>query len=277
MTDRYAVIGNPIAHSLSPTIHTLFASQTKQDLTYTTVLAEIGSFEETVKQLQKQGFKGANVTLPFKEDAFHLATQCTERAQLAKAVNTLSFLQDGTIIGDNTDGIGFINDLTLHFHFKLSNKRILVIGAGGAARGIVPAILSQQPTCINITNRTQQRARDLVADFSTLGNIQAIDWETKKTHSYDLIINATSLSVQGTATNFPRCQLSATGGCYDLAYGKQPNAFFEWAKPLGAQWCADGLGMLVEQAAEAFFIWRKIRPHTQPVLQLLLHNQVNKP
>jgi shikimate dehydrogenase len=273
MTDHYAVIGNPIAHSLSPTIHTLFATQTQQDLIYTAVLADNNQFAMCIQHLQDQGFKGANVTVPFKEEAFRLATQCTERANQAKAVNTLSFHDDGSITGDNTDGIGLVRDLTQNIKFNITNKCILIIGAGGAARGIIPVLLKEQPAKLYITNRTKQRALDLVNDFANLGEINIVAWDENNQQPYDLIINATSLSLHNDDTNFPICRITTDSGCYDLVYGKQHNVFLEWGKSLGAKWCIDGLGMLVEQAAEAFSIWRGIHPQTQPVLQYLLNRK----
>lgn len=268
MTDQYAVIGNPISHSLSPIIHDLFAKQTQQNLSYEKILAEIEQFPTLVKQLQAQKFKGVNITLPFKEQAFQLATRCTERAQAAKAVNTFSFFEDGTITGDNTDGVGFIRDLTQNLAINITNKRILIIGAGGAARGIMSGLLSAQPAKLDITNRTEQRALNLIQDFAYLGAINLVPWENNQ-DAYDLVINASSLSLNDKEINFPHCKLTANGGCYDLAYGKKSNIFLNWGKSLGAHWTADGMGMLIEQAAEAFFIWRGIRPKTQPVLQLM--------
>ena len=268
MTDRYAVFGNPIAHSKSPRIHTLFAEQTGEAVVYEARLAEIGQFAQAVAQFRAEGGKGCNVTVPFKQDAWQLADELSADAARAKAVNTLVLRADGSIFGANTDGIGIVRDLQQNHGISLQGKRILLLGAGGAAMGVLQPLLAQQPKCVLVANRTAAKALELAEAFADVGNVRGggfadIDGE------FDLIINGTAASLQGDLPPLPTGCL-AQGGCtYDMMYGAKPTAFVQWGKMQGAAQALDGLGMLVEQAAEAFFIWRNVRPDTAPILAQL--------
>lgn len=267
--DQYAVIGNPIEHSKSPQVHAEFAKQTHQSLTYTKILSPIDAFEATVTEFKKKGGKGLNVTLPFKEQAFHFANELSPRASHAKAVNTLVFRSDGSIYGDSTDAVGLIRDLTRNHHFSLQNKNILLIGAGGATRSVVAPLLELNPKHITIANRTEEKAKALVKEFNTLGKLSATNLENFKDAPYDLIINTTSAGLTGSALNLPDHLINKNTWCYDMVYGNTITPFLAWAKKLDAAQCLDGLGMLVEQAAESFFIWRGVHPETKPVIQML--------
>lgn len=262
MTDRYAVFGNPIAHSKSPLIHAEFARQTHQDLTYAAMLAPLDAFAGAVRAFRAQGGKGANVTVPFKEQAFTFAERLSPRAEAAGAVNTLSFLEDG-VVGDNTDGIGLVHDLIHNLGFELAGKRILLLGAGGAARGVVLPLLEHHPAELFIANRTAARAGDLARRFACGGG----GFEDLAGRSFDLIINATAASLAGEAPPLPEGIHAPGALAYDMMYGRE-TPFLRSAHLAGAR-CADGLGMLVEQAAEAFFVWRGVRPATAPVIAML--------
>ena len=266
-TDRYAVFGNPIKHSKSPQIHKLFAKQTKQSLIYTAELVEIGQFNQAIKDFIKNNGKGLNVTVPFKEDAWSCATQRSDRAQRAGAVNTLIVKPEGELFGDTTDGIGLVRDLTLNHNIQLNDKDILIIGAGGAVRGVLEAILAQQPTSLLITNRTKQKALQLAKDFSDLGNIKGCGLDEIKNASFDIVINGTSASLQGELPPLPDSIFRKNSCSYDMMYATQTTPFMQWSTNNGAIKVFDGLGMLVEQAAESFYIWRNVRPETKPVIQ----------
>jgi len=268
ITDRYAVIGNPVAHSKSPFIHAEFASQTGQQLSYTAELVEIGGVANFVEQFAQQNGKGLNVTVPFKLDAFQLATRLSERAQRAGAVNTL-LIQGNEIYADTTDGIGLLNDLTKNHQQTLKHKRILIVGAGGAVRGVLEPLLLEAPESLTIVNRTVSKAEQLAKDFSDFGNIIACDFNQLEGKQYDLIINGTSASLSGELPPLPDNLFSENALAYDMMYGAQPTPFMLWAKQQGASQVHDGLGMLVEQAAESFYIWRKKRPETQGVIKKL--------
>ncbi|MDO8959398.1 MAG: shikimate dehydrogenase [Rhodocyclaceae bacterium] len=268
MTDRYAVFGNPIAHSQSPRIHALFAAQSGQDMCYEALLAPLDGFVAAVAAFVRDGGKGANVTVPFKEAAFRLATRLTPRAQAAGAVNTLSFA-DNTVSGDNTDGAGLVRDLKANLGCDIAGKRILLLGAGGAARGVILPLLQEQPAALAIANRTEEKAVRLAREFS--GNTQLMPeaggFARLAGQEFDLIINATSTGLSATALPLPP-QLFAPGAlAYEMVYGRE-TPFMRQAREAGAR-VADGLGMLVEQAAEAFFGWRGVRPATAPVLAVL--------
>lgn len=266
--DRYAVIGNPIAHSKSPIIHQAFAEQTGETLTYTAELVEIGQVKAFVEQFIQQGGKGLNVTVPFKQDAFELADQLSDRAQRAGAVNTL-VLSDESVYGDTTDGIGLLNDLVQNHQQTLKAKRILVVGAGGAVRGVLEPLLLESPACLVVANRTVSKAEQLANDFSSFGNISGCGFDDLGEHPFDLVINGTSASLSGELPPLPN-NLLATDACtYDMMYGAQPTPFMNWAHKQGAAEVYDGLGMLVEQAAESFYIWRKKRPETRGVIESL--------
>ncbi len=266
--DRYAVIGNPIAHSKSPQIHAAFSEQTGELLVYTAELVEPGGVENFVKHFATNNGKGLNVTVPFKQDAFEIATELSPRAQRAGAVNTLK-LQDDVISGDTTDGVGLLNDLTKNHQLELKNKRILIVGAGGAVRGVLEPLLLSQPQQLVIANRTFSKAQQLAQDFASFGTISASSFEALAGQQFDLVINGTSASLAGELPPLPE-RLFATQACaYDMMYGAEPTAFLKWAQQQGAEDCYDGLGMLVEQAAESFYIWRKKRPETRGVIEQL--------
>ncbi|EGR2723970.1 shikimate dehydrogenase [Vibrio parahaemolyticus] len=268
--DRYAVFGNPIGHSKSPFIHTLFARQTNQSLTYTAECAPVGGFIEAAKAFFADGGKGCNVTLPFKEDAYQFASRLTERAQLAGAVNTLKKLDDGEIIGDNTDGAGLVQDLLQH-QVVLEGARILIIGAGGAARGVIKPLLDQKPISLTITNRTFSKAEELAELFSAYGPITAKEMNTIA-EEFDVIINSTSASLSGELPAISSSVFAANSTSYDMMYGKSDTTFNQWAKQHGAAHAYDGLGMLVGQAAESFMLWRGLRPGAKQILRELRKN-----
>ncbi len=268
MIDRYVVIGNPIAHSHSPRIHAEFARQTGENVRYERLLAPVDKFAEVAQQFYRDGGKGASVTIPFKYAAWQLATRHSKGAQLAQAVNTLRFNGD-EIFGDNTDGTGLVRDLQQNLGYALKNKRVLIMGAGGATCGVLGPILFEAPTRLVVANRDSQKALALVERFSTLGNISCSSYADLADKNFDLIINATSASLNSQLPPLPGGVFADAAFAYDMMYGVQSNAFLEFSRNLGARRCADGLGMLIEQAAESFFIWRGVRPNTAPVLQLL--------
>jgi len=263
MTDRYAVFGHPIAHSKSPQIHAAFARQAGQDMTYEAILAPKDGFADSVAAFIAAGGRGANVTVPFKEDAFRLAGRLSPRAERAGAVNTLRFDADG-ILGDNTDGTGLVADLTRNLGCVLAGKRVLLLGAGGAARGVIEPLLGQQPAAVVIANRTVSRAQDLAALFGH--GVSACGFDAADA-PFDLIINATAASLAGELPPLSPRVFGATTLAYDMMYGRD-TPFLDFARRHGAA-TADGLGMLVEQAAEAFYLWRGVRPDTAPVIAAL--------
>jgi len=266
MTDSYAVIGNPITHSLSPRIHAAFAAQTAQDIVYKTILGEAGAFPATVTQFRQAGGKGLNVTLPFKHEAFELATRHSERAQLAGAVNTLSF-DDSEIAGDNTDGVGLLHDIAQNLNFDVRDKRVLLLGAGGASFGVVGPLLALPLQSLTIANRTVSKAVALRARFSAHANVDCCGYDALKGRQFELVINATSAGLSGAMPALPDDVFAPGALAYDMVYGKT-TPFMQFAQARGAR-AADGLGMLVEQAAESFYIWRRVRPQTAPVIALL--------
>lgn len=268
MTDRYAVVGNPIAHSKSPLIHTEFARQTGQDLTYSALLAPLDGFATTVGQFQAEGGKGLNVTVPFKQEAWKLATRLTERARLAQAANTLKFEND-EILGDNTDGAGLVRDITSNLGFAIRSKKILLMGAGGAARGVILPLLEQYPALFAIANRTPAKAHELAQLFLPHGDISSGEYASLAGCHFDLVINATSSSLSDELPPLPAGIFAPGSLAYDMMYGKGLTPFLQFAQDNGAAQLADGLGMLVEQAAESFFLWRGVRPETQPVMAML--------
>jgi shikimate dehydrogenase len=260
--DRYAVIGHPIAHSKSPDIHARFAAQTGQDLAYERLLAPLDGFVPTVQAFMRQGGKGANVTVPFKLEAHALATALTERARAAGAVNTLKF--DGAaILGDNTDGVGLVADIVRNAGIGVAGKRILLLGAGGAARGVVLPLLNEHPAELVIANRTASKASALAQQFSEKGNVRAAAFAALH-GAFDVVINATSASLDADMPPIAPAVFGAHALAYDMMYGKAPTVFMRFAQQHGAL-ARDGLGMLVEQAAESFFVWRGVRPDTAPV------------
>lgn len=263
--DRYAVFGNPIAHSRSPAIHARFAAQTGQHLTYEKVLAPVDGFTAALDEFINRGGRGANVTLPFKIEAHALATVLTARAAAAGAVNTLRF-DEADIVGDNTDGVGLVTDLRVNAGVGLRGKRILLLGAGGAAQGVVLPLLEAEPAQLVIANRTQAKAVDIAARFGSAGagHITALALTALDT-PFDVIINATAASLSDAVPAVPTCVFGAGSFAYDMMYASMPTAFMRFAVGHGAQ-ARDGLGMLVEQAAEAFHVWRGVRPATAAVL-----------
>lgn len=271
MTDKYAVIGNPIAHSKSPLIHEAFAKQTNQDISYERILAPLNGFETTVRDLISQGYKGANVTVPFKPEAYSVSYSLSEYAKAAGAVNTLIF-DANRIIGDNTDGIGLVNDLQHNLHTKLDDKRILLLGAGGAARGAVLSLLLANPAEIVIANRNTSKAQEIVSEIcksQVLKNTSipfgATSYESLNGQVFDIVINATSTGLTDTALPIPNTIFAKNCLAYDMMYGRE-TPFMKQARKNGAN-VSDGLGMLVEQAAYSFFLWRHVNPETQSVIQ----------
>ena len=262
--DRYVVIGNPVSHSLSPRIHALFSKQLGETLEYSTLLAPPGDFVACAKTFFDGGGRGANVTLPFKIDALRFASKASDRARLAGAANFLAS-RSGTIEADNTDGAGLVADLAKNLKIEISGSRMLILGAGGAARGVIAPLLAQRPSRFVIANRSIEKARDLAAHFASLGALEAAPLDAIPEGGFDIVVNATSTSVQGAALRLPRHVMTAHGFAYDMAYGKPAHAFLEHARASGMR-AADGLGMLVEQAAESFELWRGKRPDTAPVL-----------
>ena len=266
MTEKYAVIGNPIEHSKSPLIHAAFAKQTHQDISYEPVLAPLAGFTETAKSLIAQGYHGANVTVPFKFEAFSLCDELTDRAQAAGAVNTLTF-NSGKIRGDNTDGAGLINDIQHNLQRTLQGAQVLLLGAGGAAQGVLLPLLNAQPANITIANRSLVKARNMQIKFAQ-ETLSDSSFEALSA-PFDVIINATSAGLSNAALPIPNIIFGKNCLAYDMMYGRE-TPFIAQAKAAGAQ-VSDGLGMLVEQAAEAFYIWRGVRPLTAPVIAQL-HN-----
>ena len=266
MTDAYAVMGNPIAHSKSPQIHGQFAKQAQQDLIYSAMLVPVDGFQKAVHDFFKGSGKGLNVTVPFKEQAYELADDLTDRAKTAQAVNTLKLQSNGRILGDNTDGAGLVRDITVNQKVALQGKRILLIGAGGAMRGILQPVLAQNPSEVVICNRTHAKALALAEAFSGLGLINAIEFDQLQ-GAFDVIINGTSASLKGELPPIPVTAIARHSVVCDMMYAKEPTAFLVWAKTLGAIKQIDGLGMLAEQAAVSFEIWRGTEVNTQTVLK----------
>ena len=269
MTDRYGVVGHPIAHSKSPVIHQQFAQQTQQDMNYESFDIAPEMLTESIDNLIYNGIKGLNVTVPHKNSALELMDDLSERARRAGAINTISVGEDGRLVGDNTDGIGLVRDLKRNLGISLREKRILILGAGGATRGIVPTLLDAGPEHILIANRTVQRGEELAANFGKAAArpeaIGACEFDALEDQSFDLIINATSAGLQGETTPFPASIIQPDVTCYDLSYMMTTTPFIDWARDHGAEQTHQGWGMLVEQAAESFLIWRGVRPDTAPV------------
>lgn len=266
--DTYAVFGNPIAHSKSPQIHQQFAKQTNQQISYTAIAAPKDGFPDAINAFFAQGGKGCNVTVPFKEQAYELADKLTPRAQTAGAVNTLMRDAAGQLLGDNTDGAGLVADLQRHC-ITLKQANVLIIGAGGASRGVIQPLLDAQVGRIFIYNRTAEKAEQLAKQFASFGSIQAITATELASQPIALIINATSASLTGQLPAIPEQTIANATTCYDMAYGDQDTVFITWCKQLGVATCLDGLGMLVGQAAESFRIWRDVMPDVEPVVQQL--------
>ncbi len=271
MTDRYCVFGHPIGHSKSPAIHTAFAEQTGEAIDYTAIEAPLDDFAGAWQRFVAAGGRGANVTVPFKEDAFRYCEVLSTRARRAGAVNTLILggtakNHDVKVYGDTTDGVGLVRDLERH-GVALEGARILVLGAGGAVRGVLEPLLAQAPLSLRVANRTAAKAEALATDFSDLGAIVGSGFEEVQ-GPFDLVINGTSASLSGELPPLPDALFSSGAGAYDMMYGAEPTVFLRWAADQGAR-TMDGLGMLVEQAAESFFQWRGKHPDTRPVLETL--------
>ncbi len=267
--DSYVVIGNPIAHSQSPEIHTQFAMQTGQSMHYDRLLSPLTEFAATLHAFHQRGGRGANVTVPFKLEAYELATRLSDRARVAGAVNTLS-LDGNDIIGDNTDGIGLVNDIVHNAGVALRDRKVLLLGAGGAARGVMFPLLEQQPQQVVLCNRTLAKAQELMQQFVIYGNVSVAENadSTVLATPFDIVINATSASLMADIPSVPATVFTEGTLAYDMMYAKQDTAFMQFARQHGAI-VRDGLGMLVEQAAEAFFLWRGVRPDTAPVFNTL--------
>jgi len=267
--DNYAVMGNPVAHSKSPRIHQAFASQTAQAIHYQAILVAVDMFDTAVMAFREAGGKGLNVTVPFKRDAWKLATRRTSRAEIAGAVNTLTLAEDDVIVGDNTDGAGLIRDLE-HHSVALAGRRILILGAGGAVRGVLGPLLAGKPSTVVIANRTFSRAEALVSEHKQYAGLSACTLERLPgVGSFDLVINAISSGLQGELPPLPATLIDEQSCCYDMVYGDVEPVFVRWARQHGARLALDGLGMLVEQAAESFYLWRGVRPETGPVINML--------
>ncbi|AFJ02375.1 Shikimate 5-dehydrogenase I alpha [Methylophaga frappieri] len=269
MTDQYAVIGHPISHSKSPKIHQAFAKQTGQSLEYRAIDIYPDDVAGQIQQLHNAlKLKGLNVTVPFKETLWSLIDDLSERADRAGAVNTIVISESGNLFGDNTDGVGLSRDLLSNHGLTIKDKRILLLGAGGASRGVIAPLLQEAPTDLFIANRTAEKATNLANDFQDLGAISGGGWSDIK-GKFDIVINATAASLQGEVPPISAACLADEAACYDMMYGDRDTAFVTWAKAHNAAHALDGLGMLVEQAAEAFFLWRGIRPESQPVIAML--------
>ncbi len=267
-TDRYAVIGQPIAHSRSPMIHQLFARQTGHAISYEAIEAPPEGFETAVRGFGAAGGKGLNITVPHKHAAFAICDTHGPEALRAQAVNTISIAADGGLRGDNTDGRGFMRDLTVNLQQPVAERRVLILGAGGAARGILAPLLDAEPDTLVIANRTAERAARLIADFSWSDRTRALTFEAlEHERPFDVVINATSIGLRGEAPPFPESCVGPDSFCYDLAYSLHDTPFVVWAQGLHAMEAVQGWGMLVEQAAESFEIWRGVRPDTAPILE----------
>jgi shikimate dehydrogenase len=274
MIDQYAVVGNPIAHSRSPEIHAAFARQVRHKLSYVAIEAPLGGFRVVAEEFHRNGGSGMNVTAPFKLDAFAFSTEFSFRAKVAGAANTLCFRQGAdrpVIYADNTDGVGLVNDLRKNLGRELIGQRILLLGAGGAARGVVGALAEAGPACLVVANRTFATAATLVHKFTAEGgngSMLAVEFDQLDQLRFDIVINATSASLSSARLAVPAACFAPNSLAYDMTYANDTAPFLQLARKAGAN-VADGIGMLVEQAAEAFFIWRGVRPETQPIIASL--------
>lgn len=266
--DRYAVIGHPVDHSRSPAIHTAFAKQTGQSMVYELLPAAADAFEPTVAGFFADGGAGLNVTLPFKQAAAGYAETLSERARLAGAVNTLIRTDAGTVHGDNTDGVGLLRDLSHRLGVDIRGARILILGAGGAVRGVVPVLLAERPAALHIANRTPDKALEIARDVRALGAITG-GGLAETGAGWDIVINAISAGLAGEMPNVPSAAIKGASAAYDMLYADGPTPFLRWAAHHGVTRHCDGFGMLVEQAAESFYLWRGVRPATAPVIQAL--------
>ncbi len=265
MTDNYAVFGNPIAHSKSPLIHQAFAEQTGHAIRYERQLVDVDGFELAADAFFSGGGLGLNVTVPFKQDAYRYAAKLSQRARRAGAVNTL-IMDNGVVRGDTTDGVGLVRDITENLNWPIAGKRLLILGAGGAVRGVLEPLLAQQPQHIVIANRTVDKALQLAKGFAEMGYLCGCGLDMLPGQQFDLVINGTSASLGSELPPLPGDLIAAGGAAYDMVYGAEPTVFMRWARQQQVEQVADGLGMLVEQAAESFLLWRGVRPETAPVI-----------
>jgi shikimate dehydrogenase len=270
--DQYGVVGHPVEHSWSPFIHGMFARAASQNLVYRLFDIHPDDFRRETLRLMTSGVRGLNITLPHKQAAAELVNELTPRAARAQAVNTIAFFENTTLLGDNTDGVGLITDLTRNLKIDLADKRVLILGAGGAVRGVVGPLLECELRSLTIANRTPYKARKLAAEFSDVGQIDGCTFGEIKGPAYDLIVNATSAGLQGEMPELPDGLVGEATICYDMTYGRGHTPFTRWANAHNAAGVSKGWGMLVEQAAESFLLWRGIRPSTQPVLEALAQN-----
>jgi shikimate dehydrogenase len=266
----FAVVGNPVDHSLSPRIHQAFAAQCNISLNYEAIEIPEDDFTTDVRVLQNMGYKGLNVTVPFKQQAAQICDRKSPRAEDASAVNTIIFTVNNEIAGDNTDGVGLTRDLVSNNRVLIKRRRILLIGAGGAVRGVIPSILALSPTILTVANRTVEKAEALAQEFQQIGDIVPSSFEDLGQEKFDLVINGTSAGLKGEVPPIPSDVLGINSVCYDMMYDlEKDTAFLEWGRDHGASRCLDGLGMLVEQAAESFFIWHGVRVNTTEVIESL--------
>ncbi len=267
--DQYGLVGHPVSHSWSPFIHGLFAKSTAQSLVYRLFDIKPEDFRRDVLKLFTSGVRGVNVTVPHKQAAADLVNELTPRAARAQAVNTIAFFEDTTLLGDNTDGLGLTVDLERNLKLTLADRRVLILGAGGAVRGVLGPLLERELRELVIANRTPLKAKKLAAEFADLGAVSGSGYAELAVQPFDLIINATSAGLRGEMPALPDGLVGDQTVCYDMAYGRGQTPFTTWATAQGAALACKGWGMLVEQAAESFLLWRGIRPHTQPVLEAL--------
>lgn len=267
--DQYGVVGHPIAHSWSPFIHGMFAKETAQHLVYRLFDVKAEDFRREVLRLFTSGVRGLNVTVPHKQAAAELVNELTPRAARAQAVNTIALHGESGLLGDNTDGVGLLRDLEQNLGLTLDGARILMLGAGGAARGVLEPLLARTPAVLTVANRTAERARGLAAEFADLGNLHSCGFDAIEGPPFDLLINATAAGLQGEMPRLPLGLVGERSVCYDMSYGRGETPFTQWGRSQHAGQTVKGWGMLVEQAAEAFELWRGLRPDTQPVLEAL--------
>ena len=267
--DLYGVVGHPVAHSWSPFIHGLFARQTGESLVYRLHDVLPDDFRSYVLEFFSRGGRGLNVTVPHKVAAAELANQLTPRAERARAVNTLALQRDNRLLGDNTDGAGLVHDLRDNLSVGIANRRVLIVGAGGATRGVVAPLLVLNPAELIVANRTADRAHAFASDFADLGPIRGCGFEGIGVEAFDVVINATSASLSGEVPSIPASAIGTSTVCYDMAYSRGDTPFTQWARQRGCARALQGWGMLVEQAAESFHLWRGVRPQTAPVLEAL--------
>lgn len=265
----YAVIGSPVSHSLSPRIHAMFSKQTGQDIEYSAIEVQPDTFFHRINEFAEQGYRGLNVTLPLKELAWEMVDRCEPTANCAKAVNTIRFEPDGIRSGFNTDGIGLLRDLGGNHKIDLQGLRVLVLGAGGAVRGVLAPLLYEKPQCVVIANRTAEKASLLAKEFADLGAIRGGGYGILQEQTFDLIINGTSASLAGELPPLPDGVLAENGIVYDMLYSAKPTTFMRWGSEQGASACYDGLGMLVEQAAESYSLWQSVRPDSKIVIEAI--------